>query len=314
MMWKPRCNSIDGMLFSAHFSEEIVRSALSYEPRPGDIFLVSYPKCGTTWMQHILYGIFNDGKAPSSYSEVSAKMPFLESQGAEVVANLSAPRVIKTHLPFGKQPYSAKAKYVYITRNPYDCCVSYYYHIKHMPVYAFGDGAFDVFFDVFVQGRIGFGDYFDHLLPWYAHRDDPNVFFLTYEDLKENTALWIRKVADFLGSGYGDILRENPAVVESIVEATTVANMKKLVNPYMKNIGEIFRSTPFDELPRWARLKLECGGERMKEPMTGDFIRKGEVGDWKNHFSAEQVKRMKERIAFKTGGSDVMTLWSKLDL
>lgn len=34
------------------------------------------------------------------------------------------------------------------------------------------DGTFDEFFELFISGNTDYGDYFDHLLGWYAHRWD----------------------------------------------------------------------------------------------------------------------------------------------
>ncbi|KAG0443224.1 hypothetical protein HPB47_015159 [Ixodes persulcatus] len=153
------------------------------------------------------------------------------------------------------------AKYIYICRNPFDCCVSFFYHTKAMPEYEFQDGTFDEFFEMFIEGKVDFGDYFDHVLSWYEHRNDPNVLFLTYEDLKKDTATWVLKIADFLGEEY---------------EATSQ--------------------------------------DVLETPMSGEFVRKGVVGDWRNHFSADQIKRLKERIELKTRGSDLMRLWKDTDI
>ncbi|KAH7972560.1 hypothetical protein HPB52_013431 [Rhipicephalus sanguineus] len=88
------------------------------------------------------------------------------------------------------------------TRNPYDCCVSYYYHTKGLPEYRFQDGTFDEFFDMFLEGHVDFGHYFEHVLSWYERRFDHNVLFATYEDLKKDTAGWIMRIADFIGEEY----------------------------------------------------------------------------------------------------------------
>ncbi|KAG8155765.1 hypothetical protein JTE90_006703, partial [Oedothorax gibbosus] len=37
------------------------------------------------------------------------------------------PCPFRTHMPFRLTPWSDKAKYIYVTRNPPDACVSYYH-------------------------------------------------------------------------------------------------------------------------------------------------------------------------------------------
>ncbi|KAH7941231.1 hypothetical protein HPB49_011263 [Dermacentor silvarum] len=156
--------TIGGVFLPKHFSDEAVLSTLAYRPQPGDLFIVSYPKCGTTWMQNIVYNILMDAEEPKDFLQQALQLPFLEMQGAEAAVYAPKPAAFKTHLSFQKNPYSPEAKYIYIARNPYDCCVSFYYHTKNIPLYQFENGTFDEFFEIFLQGRVDFGDYFENVL------------------------------------------------------------------------------------------------------------------------------------------------------
>uniref|UniRef100_A0A1E1X659 Putative sulfotransferase n=1 Tax=Amblyomma aureolatum TaxID=187763 RepID=A0A1E1X659_9ACAR len=305
----------EGLYVSHVFTDRNLRSALSYEPLDGDVFIVSYPKCGTTWMQHIVHNIYRDGVPPGDLMEFMTMAPFLEFLGAEGARSMPRPGAIKTHLPFNKQPYSPKAKYIYVTRNPYDCCVSFYYHTRDFPPYLFEDGTFDQFFDMFIEGKVDFGDYFDHVLSWYEHRGDSNVFFVTYEDIKKDTPGWVLKVADFLGKEeYGDKLRQNRDVFEKILGAISIESMKK-INAEMKKWSQQLASAPPELLPPGMRSIMESlDSSILTKPAQGEFVRKGIVGDWRNHFSPEQVDRMKKLIALKTTGSDLMDLWKDTGL
>lgn len=308
-------HNINGYFVCTGFADQCIREALSYKPHPGDIFIVSYPKCGTTWMQHIAYNILNNRPPPRDLLEQSAVMPFLELQGAESVDAMPRPGVIKTHMPFHLHPYSTEAKYIYITRNPYDCCVSFYYHTKSLPEYHFEDGSFDEFFDMFLDGRVDFGDYFEHVLSWYERRFDDNVLFVTYEDLKKNTACWMIRIADFIDEKYGCELRQNKSKLTRLLKETSVEYMQHRVNEFNRQLNDDMNSIAEDEKPYWMKLVAETVGEEiMNKPVTGDFVRKGVVGDWRNHFTPEQVIRMKNRIAVKTAGSEVMSLWDDIDL
>lgn len=42
-------------------------------------------------------------------------------------------------------------------------------------------------------------NYWEHLAGWLAHKDDPNVLFLFFEDLKNHLPTVVEKVADFMG-------------------------------------------------------------------------------------------------------------------
>ncbi|XP_070378067.1 sulfotransferase ssu-1-like [Dermacentor albipictus] len=306
---------VDGLYVNKIFTEKNLRSAFSYKARDEDVFIVSYPKCGTTWLQFIVHGIYTGGAGglPSA-TQCRKTMAFLEFSGAEGAMSIERPGAIKTHLPFHLHPYSAKAKYIYVARKPYDCCVSFYHHTKSRPRCNFQDGTFDQFLDMFVRGKVDFGDYFENLLSWYEHRGDPNVFFLTYEDLKRDTSGWILRIADFLGKEeYGNRMREQPGVLENVVETTSFESMKSLNEEY-RNWPKKLEALPNETFTEAMRSMREAPGDSIKQPPMKDHIRKGIVGDWKNHFSREQVARMKERIAVKTHGSDVMSLWKDTDI
>ncbi|XP_065294469.1 sulfotransferase ssu-1-like [Dermacentor albipictus] len=308
-------HEVDGFNTCKSFPEECVRSALRYKARPGDLFIVSYPKCGTTWMQHIAYNIINNHPPPRNQLLSWIEMPFLELQGAECVEDMKKPGFIKTHMSFRFQPYSKDAKYIYVARNPYDCCVAYFYHTRNMPDYRFQEGTFDEFFDMFVEGKVDFGDYFDHLLSWHAHRDDPNVLFVTYEQLKKDINAWVVKIAEFIGEEFAQKLRSDNSRLENVLLNISVKNMKETVNDSMKTLFDDLETALGTKVPKWvALIKKSIGVEACDEPMTGDFVRKGVVGDWRNHFSEDQVKRLKKRIHEKTPGSDVMDLWKDADI
>lgn len=315
---------IEGLYIGKAFPEEAVRSTITYEPRPGDLFIVTYPKCGTSWMQQIVYNILTDGNIPEDKTDAVLRLPFLEIQGANAAIHSLKPGAFKTHLPFWLNPYSPDAKYIYVARNPYDCCVSFYHHTKNFSMYHYEDGTFDDFLDKFVDGKVDFGDYFDHLLSWYGHRDDPNVLFLTFEDIKHDPRASILRVAEFMGDAYGAKLRDDKALLKKIINAISFENMKDSLNSKYDAV-----KTKVDSVDQQGSHKTDLPS-RMKEwhpalvkgfeafkayfakPMKGDFARKGVVGDWKEHFSDDHVAKMKRYIASKTAGSDVMSLWPEI--
>ena len=148
-------------------------AALESVPRfvagQGDVFVVSYPKSGTTWLQYIVYLLVRR-RPLASDERLTDCFPHLEEVGASAVESMERPRLIKTHLRRELTPFSDLAKYVVIARNPFDCAVSFFHHTRGFPRhYDFVDGTFEDFFDCFIAGEVDFGDYFDHL----AQFDDP---------------------------------------------------------------------------------------------------------------------------------------------
>lgn len=266
------------------FPPEGFESGSRYQAEAGDIFLVTYPKCGTTWTQYLIWLLDRQGQPLSANEKLDRFFPHLEEVGGEAIERLPKPRLIKTHLPYALTPQHPQAKYIYVARNPFDCAVSFYHHtrgfIKH---YDFAEGTFEDFFECFLAGEVDFGDYFDHLLSWYAQKSQENFLFLTYEqmqaDIKENAI----KIAEFLGGNFLDSA-DNSTILERAIAQSHFSKMQ-------------------EHQQRWASKRPEN---------MPPFIRQGKVGDWKNYFSADREKRLRDKFRQRTGGTDLGELWSRI--
>lgn len=305
---------IDGVWMHKFFCEENIRSAMKYKPRTDDIFIVTYPKCGTNWMQYIVCNILSRADLPADVGEYTLNSPFMDFTGAKVVEYPSRRGPILTHLPMRVFQPVEGAKYIYVARNPYDCAVSFYYFILGMTPKSVTDVSFEKFLVGFISGKVLYGDYFDHLIPWYDHQGDSNVLFVTYEELKADTKGQVLRIAEFLGEEYGKALRQDDELLSRILDACSIASMKFFFKDKpedrMKKMFQVASKlsvgdqTPFEKPLSWVTERHEgCG-----------YVRKGIVGDWKNHFTADQIERTKRWIAEKTQYSNVMTLWSTVDL
>ncbi len=143
-----------------------------------DLFICTYPKCGTTWTQHISYLILNDGKPLPADQRLDVVWPHLEEVGKEFIETKATIaggyRLIKTHFPHKFTPANPNAKYIFVARNPKDCVVSFYHHTVGFPRhYDFAEGSFDTYFNLFLEGKVDSNDYFDFLREWLDHKDDP---------------------------------------------------------------------------------------------------------------------------------------------
>ena len=119
---------------------------------------------GTTWTQEIVWQIHNEGKV--SKENIGRRVPFLEFATVEYTTkpdfeSLQRPRLIKSHLtadiiPKGSDK-SSRCKYIYVSRNPKDVCVSMFFYLKSM---AEADtikenaynGPLEFFVNLFIQG------------------------------------------------------------------------------------------------------------------------------------------------------------------
>src|SRR5688572_12814579 len=79
-----------------------------YRPRPDDIVIVTYPKCGTTWMQRIVGLLVFQTPEPLPVMQVS---PWIDRRFPQpldaVLAQIGAQhhrRFLKAHLPFDGLP------------------------------------------------------------------------------------------------------------------------------------------------------------------------------------------------------------------
>ena len=137
--------------------------------------------------------------------------------------------------------------------------VVWYYHFQTMVDYERYLGTFAEFRDKFVRGEVMYGPYREHVKGYLDHAD--TVLCVTYEQLHEDRVGVVRKVAEFL---------EKPVTAgeaEDIAKHTDFKSMKQ-------NPGCNFR--------HWEKSRM------IKATEEGAFMRKGKVGDWRNHFKAEE--------------------------
>ncbi|XP_067140803.1 sulfotransferase 1C3-like [Centruroides vittatus] len=271
---------VGGARMPLHHLEEAFLSGMNYKAKPGNLFLVSYPKCGTTWMHHIVALILRKGQPSEDPLDFLLGYPFIEVMGREYL-EMTKPQVMKTHLPFSAIPFSPDSKYIYITRNPRDCCVSFYHYIKYHP-FPTVELSFQEFLEAFLQGNLPYGDYFDHLLGWYEHKNDNNVHFVTYEDLKKDIKGEILKIAKFVGEEYEKSILNDPTILENVIRYSSFDYMKESSD---KNVDVFFGKDKTwlenKDLPPGMMKALQSLNKTGKDTESGTLVRKGIVGEGK---------------------------------
>lgn len=207
-------------------------------------------------------------------------------------------------------PWSEKAKYIYVARNPKDCCTSFYHHMKVLPGYQFADGTYDEFLDMYISGKVEFGNFFDHLIPWYNKRNDVNVFFTTFENMKKDLKQVTMEVAEFIDKEEAKYLSQNPAMLEKILHNCNFEEMKKMINAGLSALYNIKDSSTFKKLPKGRQHVIRYVESLPKRQESKvNFIRKGQVGSWNTEMTSFQIDVLNNEIKKRTKDTDVMSLW-----
>lgn len=193
------------------FREEAIAArdaAEPFVPRPTDVIISPYGKCGTTMLQQMFHTLRTRGDM--DFDDISRVVPWIEMSpmlGIDLNAEQRAnPRGFKSHLTYRSIPKGAR--YVVSLRDPKDSFVSMF---RFMEGWFLEPGAVAIedFFEGWIKGRGPEGEgYFDHLVGWWAVRDDPNVLLLAYRKIVADRAHHIRRLAAFAGIPLDDELLE----------------------------------------------------------------------------------------------------------
>ena len=245
--------------------------------KDGDVFIVTYPRSGTTWTEQMVHLLVNKGE--QGEQRLTDAVPWLETlphrpnSMIEFLEAMPQRRLFTSHLPYPLMPHidNTSAKIVYVARNPKDVAISTYFHNQSKGGY---EGSWDEYFQLFLYSDVGFGPYFDHVLPWWqASQKDKNILFLLYENIKHDHAGNVAKLASFLD------IQTDSQLIETVVRLSSFQSMTSN------------ETTNFDWIPQKA--------DKPKH------FRKGDIGDWRNHFSPEQSQQMDDLFMKKMKGSDL---------
>jgi len=239
---------------------ESFAKADSYQPTPADVFVVTQMKCGTTWMQHLVYQVLFRGRgnlveSGTALYAVSPWIEALKSVPIEQAPTLGAERpsrIIKTHLPAELCPWSTAAKYIYVARHPVSCfasCIDF----VNTNVGAMAP-ALPVFEEWYCSPQLmWWGTWPHHVQGWWDRAQaNPNVLFIHFEDMKQDLPAVVRRVAGFLG-------------VKPLSDAEVAAVVEKTGFRYMQEHQEAFEMHPPHLLATNAELFVRGSADRHKD-------------------------------------------------
>ncbi len=219
--------------------------------RPDDVFVITPPKCGTTWMQTIIALLLSGD--PEVEPELSVKMPWVDirvrdmSEVAERLEAMGHRRSMKSHTPMDGLPLDDHAQYICVFRHPLDAHFSFRNHVRNLPMRWFDhwypeDDVEGVAFRRFLDGG---AEGFDtdamplaHILQHYkaarAVSDRANVTLFHYADMCGDLAGVFARVAQLIGVVHSD------AVMARLVAAAGFDNMKANAERFAPSGGKGF--------------------------------------------------------------------------
>ena len=234
-------------------------AAQAYVPGADDVFVVTQMKCGTTWMQHVVYQVLHRGTGDlvATGTALYAVAPWLEGRRsvpmaqAPLVGTARRARLIKTHLPASLCPASDTARYIYVARHPVACFASCIDFVDtNLGTLAPGIPAFETWFTS--PDLMWWGTWADHVRGWWQRAQGaPNVLVVTFEEMKRDLAGVAVRVAAFLG-----VAPLSPGELARVVHTCSFA--------YMQEHQAMFEMHPPHLLQSSAALFVSGAADRYK--------------------------------------------------
>ncbi|KAL8038505.1 hypothetical protein ABFX02_11G111600 [Erythranthe guttata] len=295
----------NGFWFTKTYLKTTQKVLQHFKPLPNDVILASFPKTGTTWLKALLHSIIHRHSPNHSSNTLLLNhpqelIPSLETnlyvQNGNFIPTIiedqynkgggTSSRILATHIPYqiigDLLRGSSTCKIVYVTRNPKDTLISLW-HFLHKSGNVFASDPWELpsAVDQFCRGIVPFGSYYDHVLAYReeSRKEPEKVFFVTYEELKENPNGCVERIAEFLGCPF---------------EGGEEDHL----------VGEIVKNCSFENLSgHEVNMSNEMPPSGFPLPYSS-FFRKGEVGDHVNYLGEEMVRMIDDvtREKFHGGG------------
>lgn len=227
---------------------------MEFGERDDDIYVISYPKSGTTLVQMILYQLTTDGEI--NFEHFDDVSPWIRNEAFKnnKPKQLQSPRIIKSHDTYKKFDFFAKGRFIYVYRNVMDVAVSNYYQEKH---YINPSLEFNSFIEKFFKA--GSYNWFTYHKDWLKNKRKARILYLRYEDILIHFDQVLGAIIKFCK------IDRNKVDYQRVKERTSFEFMKKHENK-------------FGVKPPQSQFVYD------------QFFRKGKVGDGKVHLTEEQMK------------------------
>lgn len=295
---KPYFQLIDGVQRCPNLTPAVFRESLTFKAREGDVLVSWYPMAGGKWVQYIIALILKQGEPITSYEELARGVRSIDHTNAREWKSALPMRLFSTRMPLRRDLMNPEAKYVCIARNPWDSCVSFYHRVSDLSNYRFQEGTFDEFFDSFLEDSFGLENFLDVVAEGYVLKDEPNVFFVTYEELHKNTQAVVVRLARFLGEQYSTALEGDASLLQKILDQSTGEHMRDVMVVSMR------------PKPDGSTVNSKTGyrGDKSKYSM----VRSGRIGEWKEYMGPHHLQRLEAQLRQAGDKASFMELWEDI--
>jgi len=155
-------------------------AAGALKTHPSDVFISTFAKSGTTWMQQIVHQLRSN--ADEGYDDIYDVVPWLE-MALVMKIDPAAPqsgdfRAFKTHLSYAGLP--KPGRYISIFRNPRSVIPSFYRFLGgwyfETDAISLDEFAREIYMPTFTSHK-------DHFLQWFERMGKDDTLLLSYEDM-----------------------------------------------------------------------------------------------------------------------------------
>lgn len=225
---------------------------MKFGERDSDIYIVTYPKSGTTLLQMILHQLTTEGGA--NFEHIYEVSPWIRNASfkKEEPKEFPSPRIIKSHDFYHQFEKNKKGRFIFAYRDGMDVAVSLYHQNKN---YNKKDLEFEKFMTEFLKPRKK--NWFNYCKEWFKNKHGFPVLYIRYEDLLANKRQEIERIIEFCD------IKADEKIIARALEYSSFE--------FMKANEEKFGVQP-----------------RVKEVVYNQFIRKGKKGEGKKILTPDQ--------------------------
>jgi len=232
-----------------------------FENTSPDIYIVSYPKCGRTWLRIMLikyfeklgYEILRHKDNSILHIKDMIVIKFEHDKGNWVPAPFHP-----KHIKFNKKKYGNK-RVIFLIRDPRDVLISSWYHLKYREnIYKQG------LTDFIIDELIGIQKIVHFFNIWYKNQQNTKDFLLlSYENLHNRTEDSFQKMLEFIGHS------TDSQLLNKAIEDTKFNKMQR-----MESSGDLKEP--------W----MKPGSNKSQKSLK---IRKGKIGSYKDELSNDDI-------------------------